>query len=345
VIERLWTDIRSSPADRDAAGSAPRPAIVAIGGGSVIDAAKLLRLRLFSPSVFQAARHGASLHGVSLLPPHSVHDVPRLTAIPTTLGTGAEASAVACVQGAGGIGARRLVVGDALRPDAVVLDARLTRSLHSDAVREGAAEILLRLLGAYVGSVPKDVPDRAAEALVARVSVLAAHGIRHGFDDAVREGLAVASAETHGGWALVGRAPFAAKHWYLANELSSTARLPKVPVTLALLPAVWSRILDGDDRLGSAERLRALWRVVAEHLSLPVDPVNGALAWLDRWGLGSVRVPRAAVIVAARSCARMWGGPRPALHGLSEAEVLEIYATALGVEPAAAHADGEGVNR
>ncbi len=340
VIERLRTDIRSSAPRDHIARQAWCPEIVAIGGGAVIDAAKLLRLRLLSPSTFHASRHGASLHGVSVLPTHAMRGAPRLTAIPTTLGTGSEASAVACLQESGA-GARRLVVGEELRPDAVVLDALLTRTLDADAVREGAAEILLRLLGAYVGSASRDLPDRAAEALVARTAVLAAYGVRHGFDDAVREGLAVASTETHGGWALVGRAPFAAKHWYLANELSSMAQLPKVPVTLALLPAIWGRILKGDERLGSAERLSALWRVVAEHLSLPIEPVSGAVAWAERWGIRAIRVPRAAVLVASRSCARVWGGDRPALQGLREPEVLEIYATVLDDEPTVARTDRE----
>lgn len=325
-LERAHAEIRRESADHK--GSPAVDGIVAIGGGSVLDAAKLLRLLLASAPAFHSVCHAAESFGVSTVPEGWAPEAPSLTLIPTTFGTGSEASAVACLCGAGTSGSRRLVVGALMRADSVALDASLTRSLDDMAVRQGSAEIMLRVLGSYIGSPARAVPDRAAEELVSRVAALADAGIRRGFDDGLREELAVASGETHTGWALVGRNPYAAKHWYLANELSSASLLGKVPVTLALLPAIWGRIIEGDTRLGDVHRLRRLWRIVAETLAIPEDPVSGAAEWATAWGIPSPLTTRDALVTAARSAFEVWGGTRPALHGLTESDVLSIYVSA-----------------
>jgi NADP-dependent alcohol dehydrogenase len=331
ILERAHAEIRRQigRGGEDTSASVV-DGIVGIGGGSVMDAAKLLRLLLLSAASFRSACHAAESFGVSIVPEGWTRGAPKLALIPTTLGTGSEASAVACLHGEGPAPARRLVTGRVMRADTVVLDPGLTRSLPDRTVREGAAEILLRILGAYIGSPERDVPDRAAEELAARVAALAETGVRRGFDDRIREALAVASAETHTGWALVGRDPFAAKHWYLANELSSAAQLGKVPVTLGLLPEIWRRIVDGDSRLGDASRLRRLWRIVSQALSLTEDPACGAEEWVSDWGLAPPLVSRDAIARAARGCFEVWGGERPALRGLGEADVLSIYVVAFG---------------
>jgi NADP-dependent alcohol dehydrogenase len=217
-----------------------------------------------------------------------------------------------------------------MRADTVVLDTALTRSVTDRGMREGAAEILLRLLGSYVGSPQASVPDAAAEELVDRVAIVAASALSSGFGDGLRERLAVASTETHTGWALTGRAAYAAKHWYLANELSSVARAGKVPTTLALLPAIWHRLLDGDTRWGDSERLRRLWRIIAERLSLPHDPVRGAAEWSSAWGMPRLLLSEEAIASASRSCVAVWGGDRPALRGLTEGDVFDVYTASFG---------------
>ncbi|MFS0894796.1 iron-containing alcohol dehydrogenase [Microbacterium sp. 179-I 3D3 NHS] len=313
---------------RDTAGEPAFEAVIGIGGGSVLDAAKLMRLALQSAASFRSARRRAIAYGVSLLPESKGSGAPSLALIPTTVGTGSEASAVACLHPDTG-DSRRLVVGRLMRADTVVLDTTLTRSLTDRGVREGAAEILLRLLGSYVGSPAAAVPDAAAEELVDRVATVVAAGLSGGFDDGLRERLAVASTETHTGWALTGRAAYAAKHWYLANELSSVARAGKVPVTLMLLPAIWQRILTGDTRWGDAERLRRLWRIISLRLSLSADPVRGAVEWTGSWAMPDLRLSDGAIVSAARSCAQVWGGDRPALRGLTEDDVLDVYTASI----------------
>ncbi|MDR6866966.1 NADP-dependent alcohol dehydrogenase [Microbacterium resistens] len=307
-------------------GAAERiDAVVGVGGGSVMDAAKLIRLFRGSNTGLRAAQRYAESFGVFLVPEAWGRKRVPLVLIPTTLGTGSEAGAVACLEGAA---SRRLVAGAALKADSIVLDPELTRSLDGIALREGAAEILLRIIGGYVGSEPGDVQDAAAEGLAAQAARTAHEGLRRGFDDRIRLLLAAASGETHAGWALAGRDPYGAKHWYLANEISSAQRSRKVPATLRLLPEVWRRVMEGDRRFGDRARLVRIWRIVAAEIDLDADPIRGARAWPSAWGIDLPRFRRSAIAAAARSCSRAWAGRRPALRGISEAEILAVYAAA-----------------
>ncbi|AWF96941.1 iron-containing alcohol dehydrogenase [Clavibacter michiganensis subsp. insidiosus] len=297
--------------------------IVGIGGGSTMDTAKLIRLASTRGDHLRAARQHAETFGI-----HFVPEAPRLTRlplvlVPTTLGTGSEASSVACLEG---VGSRRLVAGSAMRADSIVIDPMLARSLPERDLREGAAEILLHVVGAYVGSAAADVQDGAAEELAGRVARFARTAVEHGSDERLRTLLAVASAETHTGWALAGRDPYAAKHWYLANEMSSAADTRKVPTTLRILPAIWRSVMSGERRLGDGERLERIWRIIALELSLPLDPVAGARAWNASWGIDRPVLSEAAVASAAKSCFRIWAGRRPALRGMTEDEIVAVYA-------------------
>ncbi|WP_424937727.1 MULTISPECIES: iron-containing alcohol dehydrogenase [Bacteria] len=300
-------------------------AVVGIGGGSVMDAAKLTRLLLRGDSGFQSMRRSAGRLGVALLPPTSGADVPPLILVPTTLGTGSEASSVACLDGGG---SRLLVAGAAMKADFAVLDPELTRSLPAAAILEGAAEILLRVLGVWAGSRRAELQDAVATDLVRTVCRTVRDAAAGPFDDRHRLRLAVASADTHRGWALVGRNPYGAKHWYLANELSAASGHRKVPVTFRLLPGIWRRATEGDARFGDGQRLVRIWRVVAEELSLPSEPVQGCREWASAWGVPEPPFSPADAAVAARRCAALWGGDRPALRGLWETDIAEVYAEA-----------------
>jgi len=102
-------------------------AIIAVGGGSVIDAAKVIRLFHESPDVdlrelslpFLDARKRVARY------PHIAHDI-RLAALPTTAGTGSEVSPAAVLS----LGGRKVTLVDySLVPDMAVVDPRLTASM------------------------------------------------------------------------------------------------------------------------------------------------------------------------------------------------------------------------
>jgi acetaldehyde dehydrogenase/alcohol dehydrogenase len=101
--------------------------LVAVGGGSVIDAAKAMRLYHEHPAVslrelalpFLDARKRIARY------PQDPHRV-RLVAVPTTSGTGSEVSPAAVVT----VGTRMLTLVDyTLVPDMAVVDPTLTLSM------------------------------------------------------------------------------------------------------------------------------------------------------------------------------------------------------------------------
>lgn len=109
-------------------------AILAIGGGSVLDAAKLIGARVCCPKKTVPAMRGL-LKVRRKLPP--------LFAVPTTAGTGSEATAAAvitdCIDGK----PYKYAVNDlCLIPDTAVLDPRLTISLPSSMTADTGMDAL-----------------------------------------------------------------------------------------------------------------------------------------------------------------------------------------------------------
>ncbi|MEM7445026.1 MAG: iron-containing alcohol dehydrogenase [Pseudomonadota bacterium] len=93
-------------------------AIVGIGGGSALDLAK---------AVAVAARHALSLEDFALGAAALPTTAPPLVAIPTTAGTGSEATRTAVLADASG--AKLWLWGDCLKPRAIILDPALTIGL------------------------------------------------------------------------------------------------------------------------------------------------------------------------------------------------------------------------
>jgi alcohol dehydrogenase len=124
----VWDDVESNPSVTSlAAGAAAlapyrNSAMIALGGGSAIDTAKVLAALLAQPS--------ASLQ--DLLGTEVVRSQPRpLIAIPTTSGTGSEVTPFATVWDK--TAKRKLsVAGPALFPDVALVDASLTLDLPAD---------------------------------------------------------------------------------------------------------------------------------------------------------------------------------------------------------------------
>jgi len=127
----------------------PPELIVAVGGGSVIDAAKAMRLFYENPSLtlreltlpFLDARKR-----VAHYPNGSAHCI-RLAALPTTAGTGSEVSPAAVLTQAG----RKLTLVDySLVPDVAIVDPRLTLTLPTAMTADTGVDALTHALEAYV---------------------------------------------------------------------------------------------------------------------------------------------------------------------------------------------------
>lgn len=302
-------------------------AVVALGGGSTMDAAKIARMLLVAPELATPLRALAERSGFVRIPElvSSRNAGVPLMAIPTTLGTGAEVSSVACQVTPWG---RRLLAGARLRPDHAVLDPVHTSTLPWLLQMEGLLEVILRVVGPLIGSARSLAADHDAHAIVTGTAGLA-ESLRTGFLGADERLLAAQlSAASHRSWALVGRSSYAAKHWYLANELSWATGTRKIPATVTVLPAIWGRITDGDERWGSRDRLALAWSWVRAAVpDLPADVREGLPVLLDRWGLRPIDAPGAARVQEATARAHeSWGGRLPALGRISSAEIHEVFA-------------------
>lgn len=292
----------------------------------MLDQAKLVRALSGAPSAAPRLRQRQRAGWVSI--PESTAGTTRLVAVPTTVGTGAELSSVACLDDDRG---KRLVEGACLLPDVAVLDPAATRTLPVRLLLEGVFEALSRTIGPYAGSRDgSPFEDGLAETTATCLAALG-HRVRaceaagQPVDDRVRLEIARSSGFSHSYWMILEREPFAYKAWFLAAELSHAAGCRKVPALAGLLPPLWRRILDGETVLGSASRLRRIWQRVADAGGvepLPGDPVAGVAALARRWGIEPpAGFDRGAVV---RGALRRWGAGLPMLAGVSPALLTDI---------------------
>ncbi|WP_409496658.1 daptide-type RiPP biosynthesis dehydogenase [Amycolatopsis sp. cmx-11-12] len=292
--------------------------VIGIGGGSVLDVVKLACLVHADPRNVDLLQGWGQRAG-AIIVPGVRNTLVRRVFVSTTVGTGVEVSPVACVRMDG---RKRLVVGAALRPDLAVLDPELTASLPEYLLLEGVFEALLRIIGAVAGSAHVGGLPDAEAAMLAKHLLDTGNRIAAGDTGSdVRLTAAMLSAATHTGWTLTGRAPYAPKHWYLANELSTTLGLRKMVATACVLPGVWTRIVRGDTRYGNVAQLVEAWTWLNES-----EPVTGLGELLQRWRIEhSVTASSASVAEAAERAVASWGGRLPMLAGLTTPEIHKLY--------------------
>ncbi len=126
----------------------PADTIIAVGGGSVMDAAKAMRLFAESPQLsvrelslpFLDARKRIAAF------PQVKHDM-RLVAVPTTSGTGSEVSPAAVLS----VGQRKVTLVDySLVPDMAIIDPLLTLTLPAEITADTGIDALTHALEAAV---------------------------------------------------------------------------------------------------------------------------------------------------------------------------------------------------
>ncbi|KHK96353.1 hypothetical protein LK09_15290 [Microbacterium mangrovi] len=310
-----WTQIESfARIVRDAAPDA----LLAIGGGNTMDAAKLSGWCAAADRTTGALRARSQLGG--LLFAGRADDLLPLVCAPTTVGTGAEVSSVACTEVRLGDDSFKCLVGfEQSTVRAAAYDPRLL-DVPRRLLTAGIAEAWIRVLGAFVGassSIPGS--DQEAIALIGRLASIAER--THGGDDPdqrVVADVALASAATHTGWALRGRGLAPSPLWFIANELSMMASVSKMEATQALLPGWLRSVSTGDSAWGAAPRV---------HQALEASGCDRGsdLAARIRALVGAPRITFDARRLADRVVAR-FGGGRPLPRALTRTVIARMVA-------------------
>lgn len=170
----------------DAVRAAGPDWIIGIGGGAVLDAAKVIYARYEQPDTeIQTLRKPFGL------PPLQRRS--RLVLIPTTAGTGSEVSSSAVIQN-DERQAKEIVVSHELLPDIALLDPSLTVSLPPATTAHTGMDALTHAMEAFVSIVHNPFTDASAAAAVRLLMTHLAPAFRDGRDLASREGALYAAS-------------------------------------------------------------------------------------------------------------------------------------------------------
>lgn len=156
--------------------------VIGLGGGSVLDVAKL------AAALHEHDRSVVPFFGSGLVPPRRT----RLVCIPTTAGTGSEASPNALLLDEAAK-AKKAVISPALVPDVAVIDPELTLSLPSAITATTGLDALAHCLEPYASLAAHPMVDLYA---LEGVRLIAAHlprAVADGGDLAARSAVALGS--------------------------------------------------------------------------------------------------------------------------------------------------------
>jgi alcohol dehydrogenase class IV len=198
-------------------------AIVAFGGGSPMDAAKVIALAVAND------KHPRQLVGYF----KALHSPVPLYAVPTTAGTGSEVTVAAVISDPESN--RKLLVADSrLVPTMAALDPELTTGLPRHVTAATGMDALTHAIEAFIGQWSTPYTDRMALAAVGMIYDNLRTAYRRGQNLAAREQMALAA--TYAGLAFT-RANVGYVH-AIAHQLGGTYHTPHGLANAIMLPHV-----------------------------------------------------------------------------------------------------------
>lgn len=296
-------------------------AVAALGGGSVMDAAKAAYLS------WQTGLDVTELFGVNVASQKFPdREFKRVICIPTTAGTGSEVTPYANIVDQEG-GVKYLIAEQQITPKLALVDPDFTHSMPESLTTATALDAMTHAIESYLNCSVKDF-DPMAETWALESIKLIRYALpkvlHHAEDDSViLEREMLAAAATLAGMCITAR-PTALPH------LCSYSLWGKVPHGLAValfLPRFWKFYLDGENREIIAERTMKLAGIFPseKQQTTPEDVVEACAAFIAEMSAGS-KLPLDAETVkkiasdAVKNPAKLATAPRRIAE--EEAEVL-----------------------
>ena len=261
-----WSGVTPNPKDHEVVAGAQAyleqgcDVLVAVGGGSAIDAAKAIAVLVSNGgSIFD-------YEGIDRIP----RPIPPLVAAPTTGGTGADVSQFAVITDT----TRRLkatLIGKTLVPDISLTDPCLLVTMPGWLSATTGLDALTHGVEAYVSRAASFLTDEHALSAVALIGRHLARSVHDPLDATARVGMARASLSA--GLAFT-NAILGAAH-AISHQIGGALDLPHGMLNAILLPHVVRFNAEHD-----ARRFRPLAQAlgVPDALRLPHDEVGEALA-------------------------------------------------------------------
>lgn len=182
LVHKIPSDPGTTCIDQLAEKAKGCQAVLAIGGGSVIDAAKAVCGCLAEQKECRDIFGTMKIH----------HKPPLLMACPTTAGTGSEGT-VAAVITDDQSHLKRQILDLKLVPDYAVLDSQLTMSLPASITAQTAMDALTHALEAYVSTYATKTTDRYATLAIRLILDKLPYLLEDGQNERLRQDLLIAA--------------------------------------------------------------------------------------------------------------------------------------------------------
>jgi alcohol dehydrogenase class IV len=275
IATDLFTDFQPDPTDQNVMAGAERfPAcgsdsIIAVGGGSALDVAKMIGIAVTNAGSL------SQFQGYHRIP----NPGPVLIAVPTTAGTGSEATKVAVITDTAR-NVKMMILDAKLMPDVAIVDYELTMSMPKPLTAHVGVDALTHGIEAYVSRKANPLTDPVALSCVTKIHA----NLRNAWNDPgnaeAREAMSVAALQgglafTNSSVCLVhGMSRPLGLVFKLAHGLSNSVLLPAV--TRFSWPGAKERYADVSRAMGIASA-KASDEAACETLSDWLDQLNDDL--------------------------------------------------------------------